>query len=158
MLTTAIPYFLGLPNYLKKIQTISNKCVRLIFSLPPRIPTTQESLHWLPVRACVEFKVCLIAYRAIMYKQPKYIVGTSCPAVETQSSLWSSNDPYRLHEPIHSQLMRELLPMPLLNFTRSCQLRQSSRHHCKVLRPTLKSICLPKHDIANNVLNESYRI
>ena len=35
--------FLGLPNYmLKKIQTILNKCARLIFSLPPRTPTTHD--------------------------------------------------------------------------------------------------------------------
>ena len=33
--------FLGLPSYLlKKIQSIINKCARLINSLPPRVPTT----------------------------------------------------------------------------------------------------------------------
>ena len=95
--------FLGLPNYLlKKIQTILNKCARLIFSLPPRTPTTRYliELHWLPVRARIEFKVCLLVYKAIMYKQPKYIVDMiSRPETETQMSLRSNDDTYRLYEP-----------------------------------------------------------
>ena len=95
--------FLGLPNYLlKKIQTILNKCARLIFSLPPRTPTTRYliELHWLPVRARIEFKVCLLVYKAIMYKQPKYIVDMiSRPETETQMSLRSNDDAYRLYEP-----------------------------------------------------------
>ena len=88
--------FLGLPNYiLKKIQTILNKCARLIFALPPRTPTTRYliELHWLPVKARIEFKVCLLVYKAIMFKQPKYIVDMiSRPETETQMSLRSSYD------------------------------------------------------------------
>ena len=95
--------YLGLPNYvLKKIQTILNKCARLIFSLPPRTPTTHYliELHWLPVRARIEFKICLIVYKAITFNQPKYIADMICrPETETRMPLRSSDDPYRLFEP-----------------------------------------------------------
>ena len=57
-------------------------------------------MHWFPVRARIEFKICLIVYKAIKFKQPKYIVDMiSSPETETQMSLRSSDDPYRLYEP-----------------------------------------------------------
>ena len=65
--------FLGLPNYLlKRIQSVINKCARLIFSLPPRVPTTRYliELHWLPIKARVEFKICLTAYKALRFNKP----------------------------------------------------------------------------------------
>ena len=107
LIVTRIDYcnslFLGLPNYLlKKIQTILNKCARLIFSLPPRTPTTRYliELHWLPIKARVEFKICLIVYKAMKFQQPKYIIDMiSSPITDTQVSLRSNDDPFRLHEP-----------------------------------------------------------
>ena len=39
-----------------------NKSARLIFSVAPRVPTTRFliKLHWLPIKARIEFKICLI--------------------------------------------------------------------------------------------------
>ena len=95
--------FLGLPSYLlKKLQSVMNRCARLIFSLPPRVPTTRFliELHWLPIRARVEFKVCLIVFKALKFNQPKYIVDLlSAPNDGDHVTLRSSNDPYRLAEP-----------------------------------------------------------
>ena len=54
--------YLGLPNYLlKKLQSIMNKSARLIFYVAPRVPTTRFliKLHWLPIKAHIEFKICL---------------------------------------------------------------------------------------------------
>ena len=105
--------FLGLPAYLlKKIQSVINKCARLIFSLPPRVPTTRFliELHWLPVRARVEFKICLIVFKALRFNQPKYIADLlSSSVVGTQVALRSSDDPYHLYEPraVHERVFAE---------------------------------------------------
>ena len=68
--------FIGLPNViLKKVQSVLNRAARLIFNLPPRVPTTSSliGLHWLPLRAIIEFKVCLITFKALKFYQPSYI-------------------------------------------------------------------------------------
>ena len=49
--------FIGLPNViLKKVQSVLNRAARLIFNLPPRVPTTSSliELHWLPLKARIE--------------------------------------------------------------------------------------------------------
>ena len=95
--------FLGLPNYLlRKLQSIINKSARLIFSLAPRVPTTSYliELHWLPIKARIEFKICLIVFKALKFNQPKYIVDLLAGSVGgTHVALRSSDDPYHLYEP-----------------------------------------------------------
>ena len=94
---------LGLPNVtLKKVQSVLNRAARLIFSLPPRVPTTPFliELHWLPIKARIEFKICLIVFKALKFGQPVYIRELLCaPARESVLPLRSSDDPYRLLEP-----------------------------------------------------------
>ena len=56
--------FIGLPNViLKKVQSVLNRAARLIFNLPPRVPTPSSliELHWLPLKARIEFKICLVS-------------------------------------------------------------------------------------------------
>ena len=95
--------FLGLPNaQLKKIQSILNRCARLVFSLPPRVPTTKYliELHWLSVKARIEFKICLIVFKALKFGQPKYIVDLlSSSTTNDGPFLRRGNDPHYLHEP-----------------------------------------------------------
>ena len=70
--------YVGLSNYLlKKLQSVINRSVRLICSLPPRVPTTQYliELHWLPVKARIEFKICLLAFKALKFGQPRYLAN-----------------------------------------------------------------------------------
>ena len=68
--------FIGLPNViLKRVQSVLNRAARLIFNLPPRVPTTSSliELHWLPLKARIEFKICLITFKALKFNQPSYI-------------------------------------------------------------------------------------
>ena len=69
--------FIGLPNHnviLKKIQSVLNRPARLIFNLLPRVPTTSLiELYWLPLKARIEFKICLITFKALRFNQPSYI-------------------------------------------------------------------------------------
>ena len=95
--------FVGLPNVtLKKLQSFMNRAVRLIRQLPPRVPTTTHliELHWLPVKDRIEFKICLITFKALKFHQPKYIFDLLTPlTVGTSVMLRSADDPFRLLEP-----------------------------------------------------------
>ena len=157
--------FLGLPNYLlKKIQTILNKCARLIFSLPPGTPTTHYliELHWLPVKARIEFKVCLLVYKAMMFKQPKYIVDMiSRPETETQMSLRSSDDSYRLYEPraVNERAFAErsfaYVAPRLYN---KLPIRVKEQSTLASFKTSLKSFLFTQaYDTTRKVINEAYR-
>ena len=95
--------FIGLPNViLKRIQSVLNRAARLIFNLPPTVPTTSSliELHRLPLKARIEFKICLITFKALKCNQPSYIRELlSFSSHESTSGLRSADDPYRLHEP-----------------------------------------------------------
>ena len=95
--------FIGLPNViLKKVQSVLNRAARLIFNLPPRVPTTSSliELHCLPLKARIEFKICLITFKALKFNQPSYIRELlSFSSHESTLGLRSADDPYRLHEP-----------------------------------------------------------
>ena len=96
--------FIGLPNViLKKVQSVLNRAARLIFNLPQRVPTTSSliELHWLPLKARIEFRICLITFKALKFNQPSYIreLYLSFSSHESTSGLQSADDTYRLHEP-----------------------------------------------------------
>ena len=95
--------FIRLPNViLKKVQSVLNRAARLIFNLPPRVPTTSSliELHWLPLKARIEFKICLITFKALKFNQPSYIRELlSFSSHESTLGLRSADNPYRLHEP-----------------------------------------------------------
>ena len=95
--------FVGLPNVtLKKIQSVMNRAARLITLLPPRVSITPSliDLHWLPIKARIEYKICLITFKALKFHQPKYILDLLVPLAREQSVvLRSADDPFRLWEP-----------------------------------------------------------
>ena len=68
--------FIGLSNViLKKVQSVLNRAASVIFNLPPRVPTSSSliELHWLPLKARIEFKICFITIKALKFNQPSYI-------------------------------------------------------------------------------------
>ena len=93
----------GLPNYqLKKLQRIMNRSARLICGISPyeRITPVLIKLHWLPIKARINFKICLLVFQAIKYGKPRYIremLRDFRP--ETTVTLRHSDDQYRLEEP-----------------------------------------------------------
>ena len=93
----------GLPNViLKKVQSVLTRAARLIFNLPPRVATTTSliELHWLPLKARIKFKICLITFKALKFNQPSFIRELlSFSSHESTSGLQSADDLYRLHEP-----------------------------------------------------------
>ena len=92
--------FIGLPNViLKKVQSDLNRAAR---KPAPKVPTTSSltELQWLPLKARIEFKKCLITFKALKFNQPSYIRELlSFSSHESTLGLQSADDPYRLHEP-----------------------------------------------------------
>lgn len=66
----------GLPRYqLNRLQYIQNCAARLIYRSKHYTHVTPllKDLHWLPVEARVQFKICLITYKALNGNAPAYI-------------------------------------------------------------------------------------
>ena len=158
--------FLGLPAYLlKKLQSVMNRCARLIFSLPPRVPTTHFliELHWLPIKARVEFKVCLIVFKALKFNQPKYIVDLLSSLDDgNHVTLRSNDDPYRLFEPraVRERVFAErsfVYVAPRLYNRLPIVVKQQTS--VQSFKTHLKSFLFSQaYDTANDSLMEAYRL
>ncbi|XP_076061404.1 uncharacterized protein LOC143037170 [Oratosquilla oratoria] len=95
--------YFGLPKYrLRKLQYVMNRAVRLLRGLAPRervTPVLME-LHWLPIKARIVFKICLLTFRALKYGKPEYLRSLLNDfQVDTTMGLRHSDEQYRLNEP-----------------------------------------------------------
>ena len=68
--------YFDLPMYqLKKIQKVMNRAARLVggVSLREHITPTLIELHWLPIKARIVYKICVLTYIALNKDKPKYL-------------------------------------------------------------------------------------
>ncbi len=66
----------GIPaNSFKPLQLIQNAAARLIFNEPKRTHITPLfiNLHWLPIAACIKFKVLMFAFKTTSSSAPLYL-------------------------------------------------------------------------------------
>lgn len=95
--------YYGLPNYLlKKLQLIMNRAARLIKgrSRRERITPALIQLHWLPIKARIIYKQCVMVYQALKYGKPNYICDMLVSfRVDTDIALRHSTEVDRLLEP-----------------------------------------------------------
>jgi len=68
--TTAMPYVTIAP-----LQRILNAPIRLVYGLRPRdhVSAATIELHWQPVEARIQFKLCLLVHHTIIGNAPTYI-------------------------------------------------------------------------------------
>ena len=94
---------------LKRLQGIQNTLCRIITrtSRYSSVRGHLKDLHWLPVRYRIEFKLCLITYKTMVYGMPPYFcpfVVPYCPSVSTRRSkpsnkfLTTYDFDYRVHK------------------------------------------------------------
>ena len=74
-----------------KLQRILNRLDRVVTKSPPftRCVPLPRSLHWLPVKYRVHFKICLLTYKAFHEEQPVYLrslIATSLPSRSLRSN------------------------------------------------------------------------
>ena len=58
-----------------KLQKVMNACVRFIFDLPIRsdVKVPAKSVHLLPVKSRIKYKLCLIAFKVLKGEAPSYL-------------------------------------------------------------------------------------
>ena len=71
--------YVGLPNNrLRSLQMIVNSSARLITGMPRfsrrRITPVCIELHFLPIKARINYKICLMTYKALKHGQPSYLL------------------------------------------------------------------------------------
>ena len=62
-------------NQVKKLQRVMNASARLVFCAPRNCHVTPllKELHWLPVRARIDFKILVITFKILNGLAPKYL-------------------------------------------------------------------------------------
>ena len=95
--------YYGLPKYLlKKLQNIQNRAARLIKGASPRDRITPSliELHWLPVKARIEYKILLLTFKILKYNEPLYLrISLTSFGLETNVTVRHASDTNRLFEP-----------------------------------------------------------
>ena len=76
---------------LTKLQHVLNRLARVVKKSPPftRSVPLMRSLHWLPVKYRVHFKICLLTYKALHEEQPIYLrslIAASLPSCSLRSN------------------------------------------------------------------------
>ena len=74
----------------------------MIFAAPPKTPTISFliELHWLPVIARIELKLCAMTFKAVKYGESSYLSDMLVPLVrDSNVELCSSDDPFHMDEP-----------------------------------------------------------
>ncbi len=84
----------GVPDYqLDRLQLVQNAAARIVCGLRKydHITDSRKSLHWLPVKQRIDFKILLIVYKSINGKGPEYLSDLILPYI-TCYYLRSSED------------------------------------------------------------------
>jgi len=86
----------GLPaSTLKPLTTVLHYAAKLIKNLAPRdhVTPTLRELHWLPIQARINFKICMLMYRVHTNSSPSYVSSlvTPCSSVQSRRGLRSSS-------------------------------------------------------------------
>lgn len=73
------------------LQRIQNRLARVVTKSPPLTRSTPllRSLHWLPVKFRINFKICLLTYKTLTEQKPVYLqdmLVTSCPTRSLRSN------------------------------------------------------------------------
>ena len=66
----------GCPKYLiSRLQKVQNNAVRLILKVPKtdHITPHLQTLHWLPVNARIQYKICSLCFNAVNSSGPQYL-------------------------------------------------------------------------------------
>ena len=72
----------GIPNdLLTRLQRVQNAAARCILGLKKRDRITEalRSLHWLPMRARIDFKILLLTWKALNGQAPGYLASLLTP-------------------------------------------------------------------------------
>ena len=92
----------GLPDtQIKRLQIVQNRAARVVLGITrPDSTSTKDmliSLHWLPVRARIDYKIALFCFNALNSRSPDYITDLITPYAPIRHL--RSSDSHLLKEP-----------------------------------------------------------
>ena len=101
--------YYGLPNCdLHAFQMIINSAARIVEGMPrfsrDRITPVCINLHFLPFKARIEYKICLLTYKALRFGEPKYLADLLTRFSTERDMSLRSIEFDRLDEPMISRL------------------------------------------------------
>src|SRR6218665_2175175 len=78
-----------------KVQSVLNAAARLIGGIQKFSHISsfiRNSLHWLPIRQCIQFKTCSLMRNCLTGSAPQYLKAYCIPvsSIPSRSTLWSS--------------------------------------------------------------------
>ena len=92
---------------INSLQMLQNSAARVIHRMPrfsrDRITPICIDLHFLPVRARIEYKICLLTFKALKFKSPAYLSDLLRESVLETSLELRSAGTGRLREPFLSR-------------------------------------------------------
>ena len=157
--------YYNLPDYqLKKLQNVLNRAARLITGKTrwDRITPTLIELHWLPIKARIIFKICVLAYLARNVEEPRYLwkklhrFDLPENAAQTRHAL----DVHRLDEPsatrnIGTRAFAHSAPRLFNSLPRNVKESENIVIFKKRLKTYLFNDC---YDLSEKVITEQYVI
>ena len=151
-------------NQLKKLQDILYRSARLITGSPrrDRITPILIDLHWLPLKARIEYKICVLTFLALKTNEPGYLKEKLRKYVlpDTQTQTRYASDIHRLDQPTSKSKYGDRA------FSHSApRLYNKLQNHIKdsenitIFKKKLKTYLFGKsYDVSDKTLNEEYRI
>ena len=100
--------YYGLPNtVLHSFQMLLNSAARVIYQMPrfsrERITPKCIELHFLPIKARIEYKICILTYKALNFESPAYLADLLKPHEIISDMQLRNTGVGRLHEPFLSR-------------------------------------------------------
>src|SRR5664279_3562569 len=100
---------IGLPaSTLAPLQRVMNAAARLVCDLKPRdhVTSSLRTLHWLPVKQRIDFKLCVLVHLAVNGRAPSYQQNLIKPSatVPGRASLRSASNHYLIVQSSRLQL------------------------------------------------------
>ena len=153
-----------LPAYLLKgIQRVFNRAARLIVNKPPweRITPVLIGLHWLPVKARIIFKICVLTYLAVNEGVPKYLKEHLVSfSINSEIVLRHSADKHRLLEPrANLELGKRAYEYAAPRLYNSLPNSVKESSNVNIFRKKLKTYIFEKcFDLDTEVINVNYKL
>ena len=161
-----ITLYYGLPNRdLRSFQLLINSAVRIVYGMyrfsRERITPKCIELHILPLRARIEYKICLLAYKALKYGQPSYLNNLLKPHEQARDLPLRSERNGRLDEPIISSANYSnrcfSYIAPRLYNSLPVELKDSTS--LEIFKKSLKThLFIKSYDLENLKVNDRYRV
>ena len=151
-------------NQLKKLQNILHRGARLITgsSRRDRITPILIDLHWLPIKARIEYKICVLTFLALKTDEPGYLKEKlrKYTLPETQSQTRHALNQHRLDQPTAKSKYGDRA------FSHSApRLYNKLPNHIKdsenivTFKKNLKTFLFRKsYDLCDKTINENYQI